>query len=458
MEEERQRRRQHEDERDAYTRALNLESKKDFGKPEPFSGTDRKKWHPLVDKIVTIFKGKPTIYGSDTAKIPLAASYLTDAAYTTYQNLLRGQEQGENVPELIYWDHFLIKFTEKFGLYDELLSVQAMLDKTYQDRNESFGDYITRFKESAYKSQYNDTAKRFRLIKQTGPDLCEKLTNRAGGLRTTYQNVVDYLMAVDNTGVQLHGALVKDIPCADKAYTSNIPTAGRNEIADNFKHSENKPLVTVLDTEDDETKAAKKKPRLSLNEPILLWEDEVEEYQRNRWEEETELTELEAKVKAKQKMKLEEFHQSNSNSLGSESELGIPLDSPETEKDAENQVGKREGRKIGLVGAAAFSKLAEAGCETYILHLRRDGTIHEEENWKKGEAGRKAELEEMKPKPAHEEMLYTVPKLSGSVGKDEEALKQHVPPQYHDFAKAFAAGEAKTLPQHRSYDMRVETV
>ena len=49
------------------------------------------------------------------------------------------------------------------------------------------------------------------------------------------------------------------------------------------------------------------------------------------------------------------------------------------------------GSKTGMVGAAVFSKLVQDGCKTFMLHLQPDGTIHEEEEWKKAELAKQAE-------------------------------------------------------------------
>ena len=66
-------------------------------------------------------------------------------------------------------------------------------------------------------------------------------------------------------------------------------------------------------------------------------------------------------------------------------------------------------------------------------------------------------MEESKPKPPELEKRYTIPGHEKLEAKDKESSDKFVPPQYHDFARTFAAGEAKTLPQHRSYDLRIET-
>ncbi len=67
------------------------------------------------------------------------------------------------------------------------------------------------------------------------------------------------------------------------------------------------------------------------------------------------------------------------------------------------------------------------------------------------------ELKELTPKPPEEEKRFTFALGNTPVIPDTDSLKKFVPEQYHDFAKTFAAGEAKTLPQHRPYDLKVDT-
>ncbi|KIK52796.1 hypothetical protein GYMLUDRAFT_250925 [Collybiopsis luxurians FD-317 M1] len=54
---------------------------------------------------------KPTIYENDSDKIGFAVSYLTGAAATHYDNLLKQEEAGIPVPALCTWIDFVAEFT-----------------------------------------------------------------------------------------------------------------------------------------------------------------------------------------------------------------------------------------------------------------------------------------------------------------------------------------------------------
>ncbi|KIK66501.1 hypothetical protein GYMLUDRAFT_239442, partial [Collybiopsis luxurians FD-317 M1] len=83
---------------------------------------------------------KPTIYENDSDKIGFAVSYLTGAAATHYNNLLKQEEAGIPVPALRTWIDFV-----------KLAWIKQM-------DNESFATFIIRFQEYAFKTGYNDTA------------------------------------------------------------------------------------------------------------------------------------------------------------------------------------------------------------------------------------------------------------------------------------------------------------
>ena len=41
---------------------------------------------------------------------------------------------------------------------------------------------------------------------------------------------------------------------------------------------------------------------------------------------------------------------------------------------------------------------------------------------------------------------------------EQELLELKVPKEYHDFADVFSEGSAQTLPPHREYDIKIETI
>ena len=61
---------------------------------------------------------KPTIYENDSDKIGFAVSYLTGAAATHYDNLLKQEEAGIPIPALHTWIDFVAEFTSYFGLFN----------------------------------------------------------------------------------------------------------------------------------------------------------------------------------------------------------------------------------------------------------------------------------------------------------------------------------------------------
>ncbi|KIK50185.1 hypothetical protein GYMLUDRAFT_253201 [Collybiopsis luxurians FD-317 M1] len=119
---------------------LNKEAKLDVKKPDPFNGSDRWKWEPFLSQVHCTFMAKPTIYENNSDKIGFAVSYLTGAAATHYNNLLKQEEAGIPVPALHTWIDFV-----------KLAWIKQM-------DNELFVTFIIQFQEYAFKTGYNDTA------------------------------------------------------------------------------------------------------------------------------------------------------------------------------------------------------------------------------------------------------------------------------------------------------------
>ncbi|KIK54273.1 hypothetical protein GYMLUDRAFT_249727 [Collybiopsis luxurians FD-317 M1] len=132
--------------------------KLDVKKPDPFDGSDRWKWEPFLLQVHRTFMAKPTIYKNNSDKIGFAVLYLTGAAATHYNNLLKQEEAGIPVPALHTWIDFVAEFTLYFRLFDPAQDAQVKLAWIKQMDNESFVTFIIRFQEYAFKMGYNDTA------------------------------------------------------------------------------------------------------------------------------------------------------------------------------------------------------------------------------------------------------------------------------------------------------------
>ncbi|KIK51696.1 hypothetical protein GYMLUDRAFT_251834 [Collybiopsis luxurians FD-317 M1] len=67
---------------------------------------------------------KPTIYKNDSDKIGFAVLYLTGAAATHYNNLLKQEEAGIPIPALRTWIDFVAEFMSYFGLFNPARDAQ----------------------------------------------------------------------------------------------------------------------------------------------------------------------------------------------------------------------------------------------------------------------------------------------------------------------------------------------
>ncbi|THU85330.1 hypothetical protein K435DRAFT_869392 [Dendrothele bispora CBS 962.96] len=137
-----------------------------------------------------MFVAKPTIYSTEQARVTYTSSWFTGAAARYYQNQVEQEmENGLWIPSLHEWSVFVREFGRLFGLHDEMLHAQASLDRVIQRFGESFADFLVRFEDAALKTQYNDPARRWRLLLQIRKDLRDRLT-LVGRIPSTFDEVV----------------------------------------------------------------------------------------------------------------------------------------------------------------------------------------------------------------------------------------------------------------------------
>ena len=183
---------------DQHKDRFNKESKLDIRKPEPFTGQDRSKWEPYLSQIRRLFNAKPTTYEEDRDKISLAASYLTEAAGTHYDNLVIRAESGEEVLPLVYWTEFVKEFTSKFGIFDVARDAQTNLSWITQQPNESFAKFIIRFQQYAFKTGFNDEALVFKLRESVHANLDILVASQQQRPRS-YDEWVDRFQELDSS-------------------------------------------------------------------------------------------------------------------------------------------------------------------------------------------------------------------------------------------------------------------
>ncbi|KIK56811.1 hypothetical protein GYMLUDRAFT_247591 [Collybiopsis luxurians FD-317 M1] len=73
---------------------------------------------------------KPTIYKNNSDKIGFTVLYLTGAAATHYDNLLKQEEAGIPVPALCTWIDFVMELSSYFRLFDPAQDTQEYAFKT----------------------------------------------------------------------------------------------------------------------------------------------------------------------------------------------------------------------------------------------------------------------------------------------------------------------------------------
>ncbi|THU89299.1 hypothetical protein K435DRAFT_865435 [Dendrothele bispora CBS 962.96] len=151
--------------------ALLRESKLEIRKPMPFDGSNRTEWRTFLR-----------------------------AAARYYQNLVEREMDipGHYLEALHQWSAFIQMFGRLFGVHDEQLFAQALLDKVLQRSDETFADFLVRFEDAALKTQYNDSALCWKMLRQIRRDLHNRLT-LVGNVPPTFNEVIQKLLDLDGT-------------------------------------------------------------------------------------------------------------------------------------------------------------------------------------------------------------------------------------------------------------------
>jgi hypothetical protein len=201
-------------------------------------------------------------------------------------------------------------------------------------------------------------------------------------------------------------------------------------------------------------------PHLGLNDPLLLHENEVENYYSSLRTMPANSVHPQDPAKPEEKQQME-FHEDNNNwgkeTAAPDHKEAKGIDKP-CDPSTEPEKPSREGPYISLIGAAPFMTLVRQGCEVYTLQISPTKDLEESEV---------ALMTHTKENPHNDPSLRSNTDKTESkneadqisiIPTEEQAMFEHiVPKEYHEFAKVFSSVEASTMPPHRSYDMRIET-
>jgi hypothetical protein len=98
--------------------------------------------------------------------------------------------------------------------------------------------------------------------------------------------------------------------------------------------------------------------------------------------------------------------------------------------------------KIRLIGAAPFAHYVNSGAIAFQVHIRPVSNESTSEHLRAAPNMAKESKEETEK----------------HTPTDEELFKKQVPAEYHEYRDVFSEQDAKTLPPHRNYDLKIETV
>jgi len=118
---------------------LNKEVKIDIRKPEPFTGTDTRKWKDYVSECITMFQAKPTTYALEHDQVLFATSWLKDNALRHWTALL---QNNPDHPALHQWRAYIKDFTSIFGPHNAARDAEIALVKLKMFDNNRFSNFL----------------------------------------------------------------------------------------------------------------------------------------------------------------------------------------------------------------------------------------------------------------------------------------------------------------------------
>ncbi|KAF5388280.1 hypothetical protein D9615_000284 [Tricholomella constricta] len=145
-----------------YRHLLNLESKIDIRKPDPFTGKEPRRWKTFVTECLVTFQAKAITYEQDHLKVSFASSYLKDGAMDYFRLQLTYNPQH---PMFTNWEGFVHELGSRFGIPNSRVEAENNISRLKMKEWEKFTAFIIKFEQEAYETGWNWVALQFTLRK-----------------------------------------------------------------------------------------------------------------------------------------------------------------------------------------------------------------------------------------------------------------------------------------------------
>jgi hypothetical protein len=134
---------------------LTIKSKIEVRKPDPFDGTNLRKWKTFLTECIITFQAKPNTYQNEQHRVAFASSWLKGNPLTHFSSLLTHNPQH---PALFEWNAFTSEFGRLFGPVNNALDAKFELQKLFMAPQERFTSFITCFELEAFETGWNYNA------------------------------------------------------------------------------------------------------------------------------------------------------------------------------------------------------------------------------------------------------------------------------------------------------------
>ena len=161
--------------------------------PEKFTGRERSKFRTFIAQVKLVFRANPRKFAEDTTKVTYACSYLSDAAFSWYENFVTATLEPSWFHDFALFEHAL---EEQFGSINAEATAERKIHQLKMRTGDSISNYITHFTSLKNNVEWNDAALSF-AFKRGLPARIKDDIARNDFRPTTFQEVMDLAIRVD---------------------------------------------------------------------------------------------------------------------------------------------------------------------------------------------------------------------------------------------------------------------
>lgn len=161
--------------------------------PEKFTGRERSKFRTFIAQVKLVFRANPRKFTRESSKVTYACSYLSDVAFSWYENFVTATNEPAWFNDFALFEHEL---EEQFGSINAEAIAERKIHHLKMRPSDTISNYITHFTSLKNDVEWNDAALSFAFKKGLPPRIKDEIA-RNDFRPTTYQEIVDLAIRID---------------------------------------------------------------------------------------------------------------------------------------------------------------------------------------------------------------------------------------------------------------------